>query len=103
MSTIDDILAFNKKFVEEESYKRYETDKYPDKKLAIVSCMDTRLVELLEPALGIRRGEVKMIKTAGPTAAHEGQNAASGSRQPLADSTAKTIAPGNTIEVSMIA
>ena len=38
MSTIDDILAFNKKFVEEESYKRYETDKYPDKKLAIVSC-----------------------------------------------------------------
>ena len=33
MSTIDDILAFNKKFVEEESYKRYETDKYPDKKL----------------------------------------------------------------------
>ena len=30
MSTIDDILAFNKKFVEEESYKRYETDKYPD-------------------------------------------------------------------------
>ncbi|EBA39455.1 hypothetical protein COLAER_01388 [Collinsella aerofaciens ATCC 25986] len=37
-----------------------------------------------------------------PTAVHEGQNAASGSRQPLADSTAKTIAPGNTIEVSMI-
>lgn len=35
-----------------------------------------------------------------PTAVHEGQNAASGSRQPLADSTAKTIAPGNTIEVS---
>lgn len=43
-----------------------------------------------------REGPVKS------TAAHEGQNAASGSRQPLADSTAKTIAPGNTIEVSMI-
>ena len=41
--------------------------KYPQKHLAIVSCMDTRLVELLEPALGIRRGEVKMIKTAGNT------------------------------------
>lgn len=35
-----------------------------------------------------------------PTAVHEGQNAASGSRQPLADTNAKTIAPGNTIEVS---
>lgn len=44
-----------------------------------------------------REGPVK------PTAVHEGQNAASGSRQPLADSTVKTIAPGSTIEVSMIA
>ena len=35
-----------------------------------------------------------------PTAVHEGQNAASGNRQPLADTNAKTIAPGNTIEVS---
>lgn len=37
-----------------------------------------------------------------PTAVHEGQNAASRSRQPLADTNAKTIAPGNTIEVSLI-
>lgn len=35
-----------------------------------------------------------------PTAVHEGQNAASGSPQLLADTSAKTIAPGNTIEVS---
>ena len=65
MSTIDDILAFNKKFVEEKSYKRYETDKYPDKKLAIVSCMDTRLTELLPAALGLKNGDAKIIKNAG--------------------------------------
>ena len=70
MSTIDDILAFNKKFVEEESYKRYETDKYPDKKLAIVSCMDTRLTELLPAALGLKNGDAKIIKNAGGVISH---------------------------------
>lgn len=70
MSTIDEILAFNKKFVEEESYKRYETDKYPDKKLAIVSCMDTRLTELLPAALGLKNGDAKIIKNAGEVISH---------------------------------
>lgn len=70
MSTIDDILAFNKKFVEEESYKRYETDKYPDKKLAIVSCMDMRLTELLPAALGLKNGDAKIIKNAGGVISH---------------------------------
>lgn len=37
MSTIDEILAHNKTFVEEKGYLKYSTDKYPDKKLAIVS------------------------------------------------------------------
>lgn len=55
MSTIDEILAHNKTFVEEKGYLKYSTDKYPDKKLAIVSCMDTRLTELLPAALGLRR------------------------------------------------
>lgn len=39
MSTIDEILAHNKAFVEEKGYLKYSTDKYPDKELAIVSCM----------------------------------------------------------------
>lgn len=39
--------------------------KYPDKSLAIYSCMDTRLVDFLEPAMGIARGEAKVIKAAG--------------------------------------
>ena len=32
MSTIDEILAHNKTFVEEKGYLKYSTDKYPDKK-----------------------------------------------------------------------
>ena len=51
---IDDILEFNKKFVESKGYEKYITNKYPDKKIAILSCMDTRLTELLPAALGIR-------------------------------------------------
>ena len=59
---IDDILEFNKKFVESKGYEKYITNKYPDKKIAILSCMDTRLTELLPAALGIRNGDVKIIK-----------------------------------------
>ena len=59
---IDDILKFNAAFVAGEEYRKFETSKFPDKKIAIVTCMDTRLVELLPAALGIRNGDVKMIK-----------------------------------------
>lgn len=64
---MEDILRYNREFVERKEYTRYETSKYPDKKIAIVTCMDTRLVELLPAALGIRNGDVKMIKNAGGT------------------------------------
>ena len=50
---IEEMLKFNKAFVESKAYEKYATSKYPDKKLAIVTCMDTRLVELLPAALGI--------------------------------------------------
>ena len=40
---IEDILAYNKRFVAEKGYEKYITNKYPDKKIAILSCMDTRL------------------------------------------------------------
>ena len=62
---IDEILKFNEEFVAKEGYKPYITSKYPDKKIAIVTCMDTRLVTLLPAALGIKNGDVKMIKNAG--------------------------------------
>lgn len=64
---IEDILKHNKEFVASKGYERFVTSKYPDKKIAIVTCMDTRLVELLPAALGIRNGDVKIIKNAGGT------------------------------------
>lgn len=64
---INEILSHNKKFVEEKGYERFLTDKYPNKRIAIVTCMDTRLVELLPAALGFKNGDVKIIKNAGAT------------------------------------
>lgn len=67
---VEGILAHNRAFVERGEYERYATDKYPDKKLAIVSCMDTRLTELLSAALGLKNGDAKIIKVAGAEVAH---------------------------------
>ncbi len=64
---IEDILKFNKEFVAAKGYEPYVTSKYPDKKIAIVTCMDTRLVQLLPAALRIKNGDVKIIKNAGGT------------------------------------
>ena len=38
---IDQIIDYNKSFVAQKGYEKYLTDKYPDKKLAVLSCMDT--------------------------------------------------------------
>jgi len=62
---IDQIIEFNKAFVASKAYEQYVTDKYPDKKLAVLSCMDTRLTELLPAALGLKNGDAKIIKNAG--------------------------------------
>ncbi len=67
---LEEILEFNKKFVENRGYEKYITNKYPDKKIAILSCMDTRLTELLPAALGIHNGDVKIIKNAGAVISH---------------------------------
>lgn len=67
---IDEILEFNKKFVADKSYEKYITSKYPDKKIAIVSCMDTRLTKLLPAALGLQNGDAKIIKNAGGIITH---------------------------------
>lgn len=64
---INEILEFNRQFVADKKYERFATDKYPNRKIAIVTCMDTRLVELLPAALGFRNGDVKIIKNAGGT------------------------------------
>ncbi|MBQ9555586.1 MAG: carbonic anhydrase [Muribaculaceae bacterium] len=62
---IDQIIEFNKSFVASKAYEQYVTDKYPDKRLAVLSCMDTRLTELLPAALGLKNGDAKIIKNAG--------------------------------------
>ena len=62
---IEEMLAYNREFVKSGAYKRFATSTYPDKKIAILTCMDTRLVELLPAALGIKNGDVKLIKNAG--------------------------------------
>ncbi|MDO4280472.1 MAG: carbonic anhydrase [Peptococcaceae bacterium] len=62
---IEEILSYNKQFVADKGYEQFATDKYPNKKLAIVTCMDTRLIELLPAALGIKNGDAKIIKNAG--------------------------------------
>ncbi|MGO4545201.1 beta-class carbonic anhydrase [Paenibacillus sp. 2TAB23] len=65
MSIVPRIMEFNKQFVEEKQYEAYLTDKFPDKKVAVLTCMDTRLVELLPKALNIKNGDAKFIKNAG--------------------------------------
>ncbi|MBA2871844.1 carbonic anhydrase [Anoxybacillus calidus] len=70
MNLLTEILEYNKKFVENKEYEKYQTTKYPDKKLVILTCMDTRLVELLPQAMNVKNGDVKIVKTAGAILAH---------------------------------
>ena len=67
---IQEIMAYNHAFVANKEYETYRTSKYPDKKIAIVSCMDTRLTELLPAALGLKNGDAKIIKNAGGIISH---------------------------------
>ena len=65
MSRVEKMLEFNKKFVESGQYKNYSSTKNPNKKIAVLSCMDTRLTELLPAALNFKNGDIKIIKNAG--------------------------------------
>ena len=65
MSNIDSVLEFNRKFVASKGFEPHLTDKYPDRHLAVLSCMDTRLSVLLQEALGLKNGDAKIIKNAG--------------------------------------
>ena len=65
MRLLDTILSTNRKFVRPGAFP--PLPKNPKKQFAIFTCMDTRLVDFLEPALGIKRGDAKVIKNAGNT------------------------------------
>ncbi|MDD4844609.1 MAG: carbonic anhydrase [Anaerotignum sp.] len=64
------MLEYNRVFVDNELYSKYATSKFPDRKIAILACMDTRMTELLPAALGFKNGDVKMIKNAGGQISH---------------------------------
>ena len=59
---IDQILSYNQRFVAEKSYEPFVTSGQPDMKLAIVSCMDTRLTQLLPNALGLKTEMLRLSK-----------------------------------------
>ncbi|MEC1438067.1 carbonic anhydrase [Bacillus sonorensis] len=70
MANLSSILKHNQSFVEEKKYEFYETTKFPEKKLVILTCMDTRLLELLHHAMGLKNGDAKIIKNAGAVVSH---------------------------------
>ncbi|MEH7304336.1 beta-class carbonic anhydrase [Neobacillus drentensis] len=67
---LNEILTFNENFVENREYEKYETTKFPNKRMVILTCMDTRLLELLPKALNLGNGDAKIIKDAGALVSH---------------------------------
>jgi len=70
MSYLEEMLEFNKKFVENKQYLPDSATKFPRKKIAILTCMDTRLTQLLLNALDLKNGDVQMVKVAGAIVRH---------------------------------
>ncbi|MGX4667667.1 beta-class carbonic anhydrase [Cerasibacillus sp. JNUCC 74] len=70
MSLLEDLLTHNQDFVEKKKYENYQSSKFPNKHVLILSCMDTRLVELLPKAMNIANGDAKILKTAGALVSH---------------------------------
>ena len=70
MPLIHDILDYNASFVRRGEYEPFRTDRFPDKKLVVLTCMDTRLSELLPRAMNLRQGDAKLIKNAGAIVSH---------------------------------
>ncbi|WP_071460468.1 beta-class carbonic anhydrase [Bacillus massilinigeriensis] len=70
MKTLQQILDYNEKFVLEKKYEQFSTTKFPNKKMVILTCMDTRLLELLPKALNVGNGDVKIVKNAGALVTH---------------------------------
>ncbi|NGQ94692.1 carbonic anhydrase [Brevibacillus sp. SYP-B805] len=70
MTILQDILSFNQEFIKNKAYEAYKTDKFPDKRIVVLSCMDTRLVELLPKSMNLRNGDFKHVKSAGAIVSH---------------------------------
>jgi len=70
VSIVSEILDHNRQFLERKEYEAFLTDQFPNKRLVVLTCMDTRLVELLPHAMGFRNGDVKLVKNAGAIVSH---------------------------------
>lgn len=70
MGLLDQILEHNETFVETKEYEKFRTTNLPDKRMVIVTCMDTRLIELLPKAMNFKNGDVKIVKNAGAIVTH---------------------------------
>ena len=62
---LDEILANNERFLGQGSLPMI--GHAPRKHTAVVTCMDCRLVNMFENALGLQRGDVLELRTAGAT------------------------------------
>ncbi|HLX59290.1 MAG TPA: carbonic anhydrase [Ktedonobacteraceae bacterium] len=62
---IDEILAYNEQFTQQRTLPII--GHAPRKHMAVVTCMDCRLVDMFEQALGLQRGDVLELRTAGAT------------------------------------
>ncbi|GAA0300348.1 carbonic anhydrase [Gracilibacillus halotolerans] len=62
---LNQILEFNENFVKNKQYEGFQTDRFPNKRAVIFTCMDNRLVDLMPRALNLQNGDVKMVKNAG--------------------------------------
>lgn len=69
MTMLDKIIAVNKEFRENPPHfveeQKIGVTKLPSREMAILTCMDTRLVNFLEHAIGVARGDAKILKVAG--------------------------------------
>jgi carbonic anhydrase len=70
MTLLKNILSFNQTFVENKEFEKFATDKFPDKRVVILTCMDTRLVELVTEAMNFKNGDVKIVRNAGAIVNH---------------------------------
>ncbi|QOY33776.1 beta-class carbonic anhydrase [Anaerobacillus isosaccharinicus] len=69
-SLLEDILNYNQAFVSEKLYEPFMTTQFPNKKLVILTCMDTRLKQLLPRAINLQKGDAIIIKNAGAVISH---------------------------------
>ena len=62
---IDEIMEYNEQFTQQNRLPII--GHAPRKRMAVVTCMDCRLVTMFEQALGLQRGDVLELRTAGAT------------------------------------